>query len=256
MMLIGIALAGALLGLSAAAQAQYVFELRNGRQIHVQSYREEGSMLKFYGFGGEIGISKNHVRAIRKATDAPAAGLAIPGAAPASSATSDAGPLPAPAEEKAEKTPTPEELRAQEAKDYHQKLIEVTDKLNQVQAGFSQSVRGTTNSDPNLQWSGDQRGATQDDVIGRFRSAASNPSEPAPVNLLTPSPFSSLPPSSVEVQPAQRAPVHVGAQQLPETQRQRDLTDLRGQMIQLEKERDRLIDEMKEKKLDTGKILR
>ena len=39
--------------------------LKNGRQITVQSYREEGSMIKFTGLGGEIGISKDQVQTIR-----------------------------------------------------------------------------------------------------------------------------------------------------------------------------------------------
>ena len=40
--------------------------LKNGRQITVQSYREEESMIKFQGFGGEIGIAKDQLQTIRK----------------------------------------------------------------------------------------------------------------------------------------------------------------------------------------------
>ena len=39
------------------ADAQYVLVLKNGRQITVQSYREDGTMIKFNGLGGEIGIA-------------------------------------------------------------------------------------------------------------------------------------------------------------------------------------------------------
>src|SRR5438874_13382368 len=49
------------------AEAQYVLILKNGRQISVQSYREEGSMIKFSGLGGEIAISKEQVQTIRRA---------------------------------------------------------------------------------------------------------------------------------------------------------------------------------------------
>jgi hypothetical protein len=36
------------------AQAQHVIVPKNGRQITVQSYREEGSMIKFVGLGRAI----------------------------------------------------------------------------------------------------------------------------------------------------------------------------------------------------------
>jgi len=49
------------------ANAQYILVLKNGRQISVQSYREEGSMIKFSGLGGEIAISKEQVQTIRRA---------------------------------------------------------------------------------------------------------------------------------------------------------------------------------------------
>jgi hypothetical protein len=37
------------------ADAQYVVVLKNGRQLTVQSYREEGSTVKIQGLGGERG---------------------------------------------------------------------------------------------------------------------------------------------------------------------------------------------------------
>src|SRR5258705_2217481 len=51
------------------AQAQYLLVLKNGRQIHVQSYRDDGSMIKFSGLGGEIAISKDQVQTIRRAEE-------------------------------------------------------------------------------------------------------------------------------------------------------------------------------------------
>ena len=60
---------GLLLYAAASAHADYVLVLKNGRQITVQSYREEGSMIKFTGLGGEIGISKEQIETVRK-TDA------------------------------------------------------------------------------------------------------------------------------------------------------------------------------------------
>ena len=41
----------------------------HGRQLHVQSYRDDGSMIKFSGLGGEIAISKDQVQTIRRAEE-------------------------------------------------------------------------------------------------------------------------------------------------------------------------------------------
>ena len=60
------ATAAILLGSAVSLSAEYVLVLKNGRQITVQSYREEGSMIKFQGFGGEIGIAKDQLQAIQK----------------------------------------------------------------------------------------------------------------------------------------------------------------------------------------------
>jgi hypothetical protein len=155
----------------------------------------------------------------------------------------------------AAKALTPEEEKAKEEKEYQQKLMDVTRQLKDVEDRYSQSIRGTTTSDPNLQWSEEQRAATREDAISRFREATSNPSEPAPVRLLTPSPFSTLPPTITEDRPVGRTPTTY--ENLPPvTDQQRELTGFRNQMMQLERERDRLISEIKEKNLGLGSALR
>src|SRR5512139_3315118 len=55
------------------ANAQYVVVLKNGRQLTVQSYREEGSTVKIQGLGGELGIPKEQIQSISKSgrTDRP-----------------------------------------------------------------------------------------------------------------------------------------------------------------------------------------
>ncbi|HEX9787493.1 MAG TPA: hypothetical protein VGB09_05670, partial [Candidatus Binatia bacterium] len=58
-----------MIGWLGAAEARYVLVLKNGRQIIVQSYREEGSMIKFSGLGGEIALSKDQVQSIRRADE-------------------------------------------------------------------------------------------------------------------------------------------------------------------------------------------
>jgi len=94
--------------------------------------------------------------------------------------------------------------------------------------------------------------ASRADVISRFRDATSNPSEPAPVRLLTPSPFSSLPPTITEERPPARAPTTY--ENLPTTEAQKEFSDLRNQAIELDKERERLINEMRQKNLSIGSL--
>jgi hypothetical protein len=53
-----------------SSPAEYVLVLKSGGQLTVQSYREEGSMIKFQGFGGEIGLSKDQILTIRRAEGA------------------------------------------------------------------------------------------------------------------------------------------------------------------------------------------
>ncbi len=228
------------------AGAEYTLILKNGRRISVQSYREEKGLIKFNGMGGEIGISKDQIQAIRRGDALTPGDLDLTRPETPNQSASDAI---AASEGTGAKAPTAEEERAREEKEYQQKLIETTRRLKEVQDRYSESIRGTTSPEPNLQSSEEQRAASREDTISRFRDAASNPSEPAPVKLLTPSPFSSLPPTIVENQPVARPPT---SPQLPVTDTQRELSDLREQMIQFDKERARLIDEMRQKNLSTG----
>jgi hypothetical protein len=47
------------------ASADYTIVLKNGRQLIVRNFREEGGMVKFQGLGGEIAVSKQHIETIR-----------------------------------------------------------------------------------------------------------------------------------------------------------------------------------------------
>src|SRR4030095_13591012 len=94
------------------AWADYTLVLKNGRRITVQSYREEGRMIKFRGLGGDIGISRDQIQSIQKAD---------PG-----EPTLDQTQLQesAAAPQVPERPPTLEEEKAKEEKEYQQKLIE------------------------------------------------------------------------------------------------------------------------------------
>src|SRR5262245_20817363 len=221
------------------ALADYTLVLKYGRRITVPSYREEGRMIKFHALGGEIGISKDQIQSIEKTIQVPSpqqTQLEEPAADP----------------QVAERALTPEEERAREEKEYQQKLMEVTGQLKEVQDRYSQLLRGTTSPEASQLVTEEQIKASRDDVISRFRDATSNPSEPAPVRLLTPSPFSSLPPTITEERPPARAPTTY--ENLPYTETQKEFSDLRNQAIELDKERERLINEMRQKNMSIGSL--
>jgi hypothetical protein len=225
---------------SVPALAEYQLHLKNGRSVVVQSYWEEGRMIKFYSHGGEIGISKDQIQRIEKVSHAK------------SVAQQTQLQAPAPGPQAADRPLTPEEERAKEEKEYQQKLTELTGQLKEVRDRYSQLIRGTTSPEPNQLVTEEQIKASREDVISRFRDATSNPSEPAAVRLLTPSPFSSLPPTVTEERPPARAPTTYD--NLPYTETQKELSGLRNQILELDKERQRLIDEMRQKNLSIGSL--
>jgi hypothetical protein len=232
-----------------SAAADYTLVLKNGRRISVQSYHEENGVIKFGGLGGEIGISKDQVQAIHPGTSATPADLDLtsnraPGQA-------DLGPVAASEEGTKRKGPSPEDERINEEKQYQEKLNSLTEQLKSAQDRYSESIRGTASADPSQLITEEQIKARHDDAVARFKDAQNNPSEPEPVKLLTPSPFTSLPPTVTEVQPSGRTVSPFDAPQRF-TDREKELLDMRNQALQIEQERDQLINEMKQKKFYTG----
>ena len=231
------------------AAADYTLILKNGRRITVQSYREEKGVIKFGGFSGEIGISKDQIQSIRQGDAATPGDLNLTRGETPTRAPAD---VPASAQEgSAGKAPSPEAERAREETAYQEKINNLNDQLKAAQDRYSETIRGTTSADPTQLVTEEQINARQDDAVARFKDAQNNPSEPTPVKLLTPSPFSSLPPTVTDVQPSGRT---VSPYEAPQTftDRQKDLLELRNQTLQLERERERLINEMRQKNLSTG----
>ncbi len=220
--------------------ADYTLILKNGRRITVQSYREEGRMIKFRSLGGEIGISKDQIQSIQKADSGEL--------------TLDQRQLqgPASSSQAPESLKTAEEEKAKEEREYQQKLVDITSQLKEVRDRYSELLRGTTTPEPTQLVTEEQIKASRADVVSRFRDATSNPSEPAPVRLLTPSPFSSLPPTVTEERPPARAPTTY--ENLPYTETQREFSELRNQAIELDKEREQLINEMRQKNMSIGSV--
>ncbi len=236
-------------------EAQYVLILNNGRQITVQSYREDAGMIKFNGFGGEISIDKGQVKAIRKSVEGAANGFTIPGPTREYSNTTESNPPPPPSGERTEPAPPPEEERAKDEKEYQQKLLDVNERLKAARDTYSQMIRGTTSSEPSLLTTEAQLKAREDDIISRALDAQYKPSAPAPTRLVTPSPFSTLPPATVDTQPPPEASSRYGNALPQYTPRQKELSALRSQILDLETQRERLIEDMNRKNFGSGKLL-
>lgn len=203
----------------APVSAQYVLVLKNGRRITVQSYREDGRMIKFYGMGGEIGIAKNQIQTILKAGEGERQGLSVPTlAAPSpqpsepakpSSETSTAEP-----KEPAPPDPIVAEERAREEQEYRTRLKEVTEKLDAAKQRYFAATQG---------------GGTTSNVSKEgFKAWAAD--------------------LSSRIKDSQKIPL---SEYSP---REREISDLRDQIDRLQKERDMLVEEMKSKNIDTGSL--
>ncbi len=181
--------------------ADYTLLLKNGRRITVQSYREEGTMIKFRGLGGEIGISEDQIQSIEKAGEA---GPGVSAASESGGATQSSDAQRSPVEERPvpaqppERQLSPEEERAQEEKEYQQKLSELTRQLVEARNRYSEAMRGGSGPDPSLLSNPDAIKVLNDDAAARSLDAQNKPVDPGVVRLLTPSPFSTLPPSPTE----------------------------------------------------------
>lgn len=224
------------------AEAQYILVLKNGRQITVQSYRTEGSMIKFNGLGGEIAISKEQIEAIRPSTAAdqaasPSLALDRPTApAPREPALTEAKPSPTKPIPPAVK---PEEQlakqRAEEEKAYQRKVKELTEQLEDARDRYSLSTRGNKGPEPFFFTTEEAFRGQQEDLLSRLRDAQNRAQGLETGSAAKAPPFSLNPPPAY-------------------SDKQRELSDMRARMIQLENDRQKLIDEMKTKNFDSGSV--
>jgi len=223
------------------AQAQYLLVLKNGRQIHVQSYRDDGSMIKFSGLGGEIAISKDQVQTIRRVGEGDSLGqpsLAID-RLPATVA-----PEPPPRPTKAQDVKPPSvsagdgqlaKKRADEEKAYQEKVKELTEQLKGLRERYSMMTRGTKGSEPSFFTTEEAFKGQQADLISRLRDAQYK------AQGLPTGSASQSPPFSLDAPP-------------PYTEREKELSDLRSRIAQVENDRQKMIDEMKAKNFETGSL--
>lgn len=244
--------------------AEFTLILKNGRRFVVESYREEGGIVKFRGLGGEIGIAKDQIQSIIKGNVTGQPSLSLSG--------QEASPSPTPnvntaetksaanGKEAKEKLQSPEEKlaeeRAKEEKEYRNKVEQATNQIKALQDRYALATRGSASPAPSLLDTEAGIKARTDDLTSRLRDQQYNPQGPPDaggVKLLTPSPFTALPPETIDLKPGGVVP-GVYSPPPPYTEKERDLSDLRKQIDQLINERDKLIQEMQQKKFDTGSL--
>jgi hypothetical protein len=229
----------AVLALPSLAHAQYLIVLKNGRQIHVQNYREEGAMIKFSGLGGEIAIAKDQVQTIRRAneSDAKAPGLALdrlpvttPPAPPAPSATQPQARAPSAPSGEAVKQ------RAAEEKAYREKIKDLNLRLKELRDRYALITRGNQGDEPQFFTTEEAFRGHQEDLLSRLRDAQ-NRAQGLPTGGAA-----GAPPFSLDPPPAYSG-------------RQKELSDLRAKIGRLEAERQSVIDEMNAKNFDTASLI-
>jgi transcription-repair coupling factor (superfamily II helicase) len=228
--------------LQSPAEAQYVMVLKNGRQLTVQSYRQEGGMVKFFGLGGEISLSKDQIQAIRRADEVDqrsSTNLTVDqlrsAPTPQSSETTTkpaATKLPAPPPTPTE---TPAAKKAAEEKIYQQKVKELTATLQQLREQYAARTRGNTGPEPQFFTTEEAFKGHQEDLLSRLRDAQYR------AQGLPRGSAAQTPPFALDAPPAY-------------TEKQKELSDLRSRISQVESERQKLIEEMKAKNFDIGSL--
>lgn len=195
--------------------ADYTLILKNGRTITVEAYKEEGGMIIFSSYGGEISIAKENVQSIIPAegrvgrTDLPEVEY-VPGetgvAAPDQETVARPSEVPPLATK--EKVLTPEEIRteerAKEEREYQKRVKEVTVRLKALMNRYSLATRGKTGPEPSLLDSPEAIRARTADLNSRLKDAARRPagfSDRGDVRLKRPSPFTGAPPTIIDLKP-------------------------------------------------------
>jgi hypothetical protein len=211
------------------ANSQYLVVLKNGRQLTVQSYREEGSTVKIQGLGGELGIPKEQIQSISKSGQSDRPGLNLNNLESASRPVPAASkpPASAPLSRPSEVTGSVDEnaaVNADDEKEYRRRLAEVTQKLESARKRYFDATQGG-GTPANVSREG-LRAWTMD-FASRIHDSQKVPGGGGPPGTPPAKPY---------------APRY--------TPMEKELSDLRIEIDRLEKERNDLIQEMKSKNID------
>jgi hypothetical protein len=214
---------------SIPAAANYTIVLKNGRQLTVESYREEGSAIKVFGLGGEFGIPKDQIQTISKFGQSDRPGLNIIDLETSTRRQQPQVPqkpaVPAVGDIKDDMSPGAPEITIdpEEEKEYRKRLAEVTQKLQAAREKYFSVTQG----------SGTAANVSQEGIRAWVMDFASRIHDSQKV------PRGGGPRSTPPTPPY--APTY--------TAKEKELSELRTQIDSLQKERDALIQEMKSKNI-------
>ncbi len=261
-------------GSAAPLFADYTLILKNGRTVNVEAYKEEGDMIIFSSYGGEISIAKEDVQSIIPTVEGlatrqvPPQTDVVPGEPPEIGPGKAKLARPGPGMEgmkdeplaTKEKVLTPVEIkaeeRAEEERQYRRKVEEVTARIKALRYRYALASRRTPGPEPSLLNSQEAIRARTADLNSRLKDAARTPAGPSDrgdVRLEQPSPFTGAPPTIIDLKPGGFAK-RVHPPLTPYSPEEKQLSQLRGQILALEKERDRLIQEMRDSNFKTASL--
>ncbi len=255
---------------SGSLYADYTLHLKNGRYITVKEYREEDGTIKIYVPGGEISIAKVQIKSIARVVgEGEWQGIILPDAkTPPNEAVekrqeeekvATPGPLgEGEVEEKKEepvgikkKAKTSEELlkerRAKEEKEYQERVREITGRIKVLRDRYSLATKGRFRPKPSLLDTEEAIRARTANLMSRLREEQINTKEPKPVEW-------SATNFKTREQSRKVARLTFKVFPPPYSAKEKELSMLRAQMAQLQKERERLLQEMKRKNFNTGSL--
>jgi len=162
-----------------------------------------------------------------------------------------------------EKSLTPEEIlaekREKEEKEYQKRVEGITNRIKALRDRYAIALKGNTSSKPMLLDATRQK-ALSDNLRSRLKDARRSPggglgTEPLKLKKRSPFQGAGAPPQIIELRPQpRRVPPKVDVPRPGYSQKEKKLSGLTNQIVQLEKQRKKLIEEMKRKKFDTGSL--
>ncbi len=218
--------------------ANYTIVLKNGRRITVKSYREEGEMIKVRGMGGEFGIGKDQIESIINPGADEERGMVVSDSnriqptvtrRQASKSTSPRNSGKVSEREVQEKRAEASPAKGAEEATYLRRIKEKTDQLKQLTDRYAIATRGSSSPQPGLLEGKEAiRGRTAD-LQSRLKDAQRSRAVGASGRF-----------PRVNVRP----PTY--------SAKEKELSELRKQILQTEKERDALIQKMQQKNFGSG----
>ncbi len=258
--------------LTSFAFADYIMTLKNGRKVHVETYSEKDGVIIFSSYGGEVSIATKDVESILPAVEgiasAPTPDIGeVPPAEPSASRR-EVVPGQAPQMDAKTGSPadpgqqalSPEEIkeakRAEEEKQYRAKVKEITARIKAARDQFALANRRPPGPQPSILESQAAINARTADLNSRLKDGLRNPanaSNRGDVRLEQPSPFTGAPPTVIDLKPGVPSKT-VQPPLAPYSPKEKKLSEMRAKILALEKERDRLIQEMRNKNFNTASM--